>query len=437
MNKEISYNGILKFWFPLALMWIVMALELPVINSIVARMDNPKENLAIFGVIFSLALVIEGPIIQMLSAATAIVTHYNNYKKLLKFMHAAAALLTLIHFICAIPPVFSTIAINLLNVDPQLVPAAGRSFFIMLPWTASIGYRRMWQGLLIQNGRTVAVTLSMLLRMTVTCGVLFAGYFTGLFTGAALAAVSLTTGVMGGAFFAACFAKKTIRTLKNTNSENKAISWKKLTFFYIPLALTSFVTMANRPILTAGIGRSQNPLESLAIWPVIISFMFLFQGFPLSFQEAAISLLGKKENTRKLKKFVIFLSAFTFFFYLLIIFSPLKQLLLKTVMGLSDDLIKLAELPLIILLVLPAVTASIAWLRAINIINGTTLNLASAVFINFIVLLTSVIILNAVFNLNGAVLAAISFALSIIAEALFLVLRTGKKSKNLLKIIFR
>ena len=124
----------------------------------------------------------------------------------------------------------------------------------------------------------------------------------------------------------------------------------------------------------------------------------------------------------------MFLSGFTFFFYLLIIFSPLKYLLLKTVTGLSDDLIALAEIPLIILMVLPAVTASIAWLRAINIKNGTTLNLASAVFTNFLVLFLSVIIHNAFFDLNGTVLAAISFALSIIAEALFLVVKTVKSS---------
>ena len=430
MQKEITYTGIIKFWFPLALMWIVMAMELPVINSFVARMPNPKENLAIFGIIFSLALIIEGPIIQMLSAATAIATHYNNYKKLLNFMHAAAVFLTLIHLICSVPFIFNLIAINLLNIDPQLVPSAGKAFMLMIPWTASIGYRRMWQGVLIQNGRTAAVTLSMILRMTVTCSAVIASFHIGVLSGAAAASLSLTLGVMGGALFAGLFARKTVAAMKRTETVYKTVTYKKLIIFYIPLALTSFITMANRPILTAGISRALDPLESLAIWPVIISFMFLFQGFPLSFQEAAISLLGNKDNTPKLRKFVTALSFFTFLFYAMVIFSPLKNLLLKNIMGLSDELINLAVLPLIILMILPLVTGFIAWMRAVNIKNGTTVNLASAVLTNFITLFSSVFILNVLFDLNGAVLAAVSYSVSIIAEALFLFFKTKKISNN-------
>ncbi len=430
MNNDLTYIKIIKFWFPLALMWIVMALEMPIINSIVARMDNPKENLAVFGVIFSLALIIEGPIIQMLSASTAIATYYNNYRRLLSFMHTAALSLTMIHFICAIPFFFDRIALNILGISPELVPQARRAFWLMLPWTASIGYRRMWQGVLIQHGRTVSVTISMILRIAVTCSVLFGGFYLDILSGAELAAVSLTTGVIGGALFAGIFASVTIKKMKEKETEREAVSWKKLIVFYIPLALTSFITMANRPVLTGGITRAMDPLESLAVWPVVISFMFLFQGFPLSFQEAAISLLGKKENTARLKKFIIFLSLFTFMFYMLIVLSPLKNFLLKTITGLTDELIQLSVIPFLILSILPLVTSSIAWMRAVNIKNGTTINLAVAVFVNFSTLFTFVIILNSFFDLNGAVLAAISYALSIVAEALYLHYRSRRIQIN-------
>ena len=426
MEKRITFPGIIKFWTPLALMWIVMALEMPVINSFVARMPHPKENLAVFGVVFSLALIIEGPIIQMLSAATAVATHYNNYKKLLNFMHTAAVILTTVHLICAIPPVFSFIASNLLNIDSYLIPAAQKAFLFMFLWTPSIGYRRMWQGVLIQDGRTVSVTLSMLMRMTLTCCVAMTGYYSGLIPGSLIAAISLSIGVFGGAVFAALFARKTVVSMKATDKEYKTISYKKLLLFYFPLAMTSFITMANRPILTAGIGWAEEPLESLAIWPVIISFMFLFQGFPLSFQETAISLMKNRENIPKLRNFVIYLSFFTLVFYSAVIFSPLKNIILKNVMGLKDELIDMAMIPLFILMVLTVVTGLIAWLRAVNIKTGRTINLATAVFVNFTALLISVFLLNHFFDLNGAVLAAIAYTVSVCAEAFFLIIKTGK-----------
>ena len=430
MEKRISYSRIIKFWTPLALMWIVMALEMPVINSFVARMPDPKENLAVFGVVFSLALIIEGPIIQMLSAATAIATHYNNYKRLLNFMHTAAVILTIIHLLCSVPAVFNFIALNLLNIDSHLIPAAQKAFLFMFLWTPSIGYRRMWQGVLIQDGRTVAVTLSMLLRMAVTCIVVMTGYYSGIISGSMIAAVSLSVGVFGGAVFAALFARKTVVSMKQSGTEHKTISYNKLLLFYFPLALTSFITMANRPVLTAGIGWAGDPLESLAIWPVIISFMFLFQGFPLSFQETAISLMKNRENIPKLRNFVIYLSSFTLIFYSAVIFSPLKNIILKNVMGLKDELIEMAMVPLFILMILTLVTGLIAWLRAVNIKTGKTVNLAAAVFVNFMALLISVFLLNKFFELNGAVLAAIAYTVSVCAEALFLLIKTGKISPD-------
>ncbi len=428
MDKQISYRGILRFWVPLSLMWIVMALEMPVINSFVARMPHPKENLAVFGVVFSLALIIEGPIIQMLSAATAIATHYSNYRKLLNFMHAAAAVLTLLHLICSLPEIFNLIALNLLGIEYKLVPAARKAFLLMLPWTASIGYRRMWQGLMIQNGRTVAVTVSMILRMSVTCSAAAAGYYTGIVSGSSIAAISLTSGVIGGAVFAGIFARKTIAEMKKTVSDAKAISYRKLLIFYIPLAMTSFITMANRPVLTAGISRAQAPLESLAVWPVIISFMFLFQGFPLSFQETAISLMGNEKNIPKLKKFIFSVSLFTLFFYGAVIFSPVMTFILGNIIGLKKELINAAMIPLVILMALPFVSGLIVWLRAVNIKKGSTLNIASAVVINFITLILSVFVLNTFFKINGAVLAALCFSVSVSAEAVYLVLRTGRQN---------
>ena len=35
-------------------------------------------------------------------------------------------------------------------------------------------------------------------------------------------------------------------------------------------------------------------LESLAVWPVLTSFVFLFRGIGLAWQEVVITLLGEK-----------------------------------------------------------------------------------------------------------------------------------------------
>ena len=81
----LSYKNIFIFWYPLAATWIMMALEQPFINAVIARLGLPKYNLAAFGVAFSFAVFIESPIIMLMSASTALVKTRNDYYKMLRF----------------------------------------------------------------------------------------------------------------------------------------------------------------------------------------------------------------------------------------------------------------------------------------------------------------------------------------------------------------
>ena len=52
------------------------------------------------------------------------------------------------------------------------------------------------------------------------------------------------------------------------------------------------------------LGKSRLPIESLAVLPVVNSLAFVFRSAGLSFQEAAIALLKKgDESHRKLRQF--------------------------------------------------------------------------------------------------------------------------------------
>ena len=81
-TKNLTYKTILIFWFPLALTWLLMSVEGPFLASIIARMAEPKFNLAAYGVAFSFALIVEAPVIMLMSASTALVKNYHSFKKL-------------------------------------------------------------------------------------------------------------------------------------------------------------------------------------------------------------------------------------------------------------------------------------------------------------------------------------------------------------------
>ena len=51
----------------------MMASEGPFLAAIIARLPDPEFNLGAYGVTFALAILIEAPVIMLMSAATSIV----------------------------------------------------------------------------------------------------------------------------------------------------------------------------------------------------------------------------------------------------------------------------------------------------------------------------------------------------------------------------
>ena len=57
--KTLNYRWIFWFWLPLTSTWLMMAVEGPYLVAVIARLSNPTNNLAAFGVAFSIAVIIE------------------------------------------------------------------------------------------------------------------------------------------------------------------------------------------------------------------------------------------------------------------------------------------------------------------------------------------------------------------------------------------
>ena len=72
-HTSLSYRRILNTWWPLAASWLLMGVELPALSAVMARLPNPEINLAAYGgIVFPLALIIESPVIMLMTASTAL-----------------------------------------------------------------------------------------------------------------------------------------------------------------------------------------------------------------------------------------------------------------------------------------------------------------------------------------------------------------------------
>jgi len=237
--------------------------------------------------------------------------------------------------------------------------------------------------------------------------------------------VALIAGVTAGMSAAYMFSRPVLRSLEDEAPE-KRFSWHYLLTFYYPLLLTSVITFLARPILNYGIARAALPLESLAVWPVVLSVMFLFRSLALSFQEVAVALLKEAGHVAPLRRFARRLSLGTGVLFFLFVFAPTGRLWFKHVAGLEADLLSLTYIPALIVTLVPVLGAFLSWYRGLLIYSGKTKYIARAVFLNTATLTAMVILLPKVVGLSGVVIAALAFTLSQFFEIAYLVYRARR-----------
>jgi O-antigen/teichoic acid export membrane protein len=323
-------------------------------------------------------------------------------------------------FVLIIPNIFYFITEDLIGLPPEVSTLTHLATIILIPWPGAIGYRRFYHGLLIRNNLTRRVAYGTIIRLasmslTALCFFLFTSV-EGVVVGAAALSVAVTLEAIASRLM----ANKIIHQLKkNTVKIIKPITYKEIFKFYYPLALTSLIGLGVQPFVTFFVGQSKMAIESLAVLPVITSFVFIFRGMGLSFQEVVIALIGdKKEGYAPLKKFGIILGTTLTVVLALFAFTPLSDFWFKTVSGLSDFLAAFATVPLMIMAIFPALTVLISTQRGLLVSSQNTKPVTIATSIEFITIVIVLLLAIHLFDTIGAIAATAAFVIGrIIANA--------------------
>lgn len=436
--EELNSKKIFLFWLPLALTWLMMSVEGPFLTALIARLPDPKYNLAAYGVAFSFALIIEAPVIMMMSASIAIVKNKLTFNKLRVFTYTLNSAITLIFAILLLPFVFYFITRDLIGLPAVVAELTHHSLIMLLPWPAAIGYRRFYQGILISNNLTRRVAYGTIIRlftMSSTAVLLFS--FTKI-PGAVIGASSLSAAVIVEAIASRIMANELIKKLKSGSAEfvsEHSIRYREIFSFYFPLAIMSLLNLGVQPIVTFFIGQSKYPLESYAVLPVVTSFLFIFRSLGLSYQEVVVALIGDKgEGYESLKKFGIGLAMILAGTLTIIAYTPLADLWFKGVAGLTDELADFAKFPLMIISVFPMLTVLVSFQRAILVSNKYTKPISVGTLAEFIGIIIVLFISIKYFYLVGAVAATLSFMIGRILANVYLAFPTKKALSQIKKI---
>ena len=399
-----------------------MSVEGPFLAALIARSAEPIFNLAAYGVAYSLALIVEAPIIMMMSASIALVKNSQSFYKLRNFTYAANSIITLVMLLLVLPPVFYLITEDLIGLQSEVSRLTHLATILLIPWPGAIGYRRFYQGLLIKNNLTRMVAYGTVVRLIsmLVCAMLL--YLSGYVEGVIIGAASLSFAVVMESVTIRFMVAETVKKIKADESSLKHnLSYSEIYKFYYPLALTSMIGLGVQPLVTFFVGQSRMALESLAVLPVVTSFVFIFRALGLSYQEVIIALIGdKKEQFNLLFKFAVILSSILVIVLGLFAFTPLADFWFVTVSGLSESLAHFAKLPLIIMFFFPALTIIISIQRGLLVVNKNTKPITVGTTTEFITIVISLLILINFLDIVGAVAATIGFVIGRLAANFYL-----------------
>jgi hypothetical protein len=429
---QITYTKIFRFWIPLAATWLMMSIEGPFLAAVIARLADPKHNLAAYGVAFSLALIVEAPVIMILSASLALVAGKQSYFKLKRFIFFLNGSVTFIMAVCLLPPVFFFFTEGLINLPHDIARVTYIACLILLPWPSAIGYRRFFQGILIRHNlaRRVAYgTVIRLASMSITAMVLANIDIEGAIVGAA----SLTMGVVCEAVASRVMAHKCVKEISTYTEPNQPnITYRFILNFYYPLALTTILTLGVHPVVTFFIGKSRFAIESLAVLPVVNSLVFIFRGIGLSYQEVGVALLGERyEAYTPLRNFALFLFSAMVICLGLIAFTPLVTFWYRYVAGLSLELGQFSYLPTQIMVLLPGLTVWISFQRSILICGKKTGPITWATLVEVMLIVVVLFASISYFNAIGVVATALAYMIGRFGANLYLISPCSQMLKRL------
>ena len=428
---NLSTGSVMHDWWPLALSWGLMGLELPAISAVVGNLPDAEIMLAAFGgIAFPLGLLVEAPIIMMLAASTALSRDLDSFLRLQRFMTVVAIGLTILHAILAFTPLWPLVVVPILDIPPEIQEPARESFAWLLPWTWAIADRRFRQGLLIHFGRRQVVAVGSGIRLIATIGTLVTLASLGV-AGATIATVSLTVGVIVEATYARYRSADVVRgPLQEAAPPKIPLRLGKLLRFYIPLALTPILILAAQPISAAGMTRMPQSVASLAVWAPLAGLTFLFRSSGIAYNEVVIRLSSRDRSTPSLRRFAWIMGLVFSSVLLILALTPLAMIWFRDIVGLDEDLAQLGVSTLWIAAPVPLLSYLQSLYQGVLVNAHRTRPITESV-IAYLVLTMGGLGLGVLYGgWIGLKVAMVTYTLANLVQAIWLFLRTRDLLQN-------
>jgi hypothetical protein len=422
---KLTYRAISLLYIPLAASWVLMLAEAPLINAFLARGPDPEVSLAAFGVAYGIILVVEGPILMMLELSVARSKSWPAFRKIRSFYVIVGLAITGVGLALFYTPLCQVFLCGLMGIPQEIAQATVPALRVIVWWPLPIGWRRIHQGILINDGRTRIIGVATALRLVVLLAVLVVGQSLAPVASAVLATSGMVLSVIVEAGLIHWAAQSSMRSRWSSSAPDPdPITFRYLWSFYPPLAITTVLRQGIRPVITAGIAAAPAAELSLAAWPVAFSLSSIFWGPTMALRQVTIALADDSASWHKVSRFVLAAGLVLTAGLGLVSFTPLLGVVLKELFGLSEPLAAMATPATRILVLLPSAYALHGLFTGLLVKRARTSIVRTSKALNLGVVGLTLFLGVRYGGLLGAVLGSVACAAGALFEAIWLYARS-------------
>lgn len=418
-------RDIFWFWMPLFASWLLMSAEGPIVSAAINRLPDEVLMLAAYGIVFSLSVTIESPIMNLLATATALAKDRHSFLLIRKFTLHLLILLTTITFLVGFTGLFDVIVVSWMGVPGQVAEWVRPGMRIMLLWSAAIGWRRFIQGILIRYNQTRTIARGTIVRLVTSGGSAIGLALWSGWPGVVIGTVALMAGVITEAVYATIVVQPVLKNELGPASlpaPGKPLTYLELLWFHLPLAGTSFLLLIVQPMVSFSLARQDNPTRSLAAWPLVYQVTLLARSAANALPEVVIALTKGADTLKPIRQFTLILVGITTGLMALFIYSPAINIYLQQVQDVTTAIGEAARYGLYFFLPLPALSILISWLRGLLINTRMTRIVTVGMAVNLVT--TATILFARVHDRSPGILTA-AVALNSAAFLEFFILSWG------------
>lgn len=440
-NTPLSYRILIKFFLPLAVFPILVALSHTIINSALARMPLPELSIAIFTVVKSVSNIFNAPTIMTRQLFTSIIEDKKSYYLSRNFAFILMSILFVLMMSLGITPLGDFVYRNIIGLQTQKeIDLATSAMMVTAFLPIMVVMRNAYQGIATGLKKTLLIVPGVVLRVVGIIFFLIWVLKTNSINGVIAGCLAYVLGIglegvfiLGGLKYKLGSILKAVKKMPASDFDSSNLDYYQIFKFFLPLAFTIMITMFIQPVIQSGLARSASPVRSLAAYGVAWTLITMLAGPLRMLHQISLVYHNTDENMKKIQIFNLALGALTSVVTVIFALSPFGYFVLHNLIAVSHDITLLAQKVILAFAVFPIARAVRETYWGMMMKKRTTPVIAKAKGLNLFAVILSLLVLlgfvNVYFNIEPAVLGAVVFTIGEFLES-FIIKRNSKNIES-------